>query len=177
MVTTPDPDVAERLRLLRAHGSKKKYHHDILGTNSRLDALQAAILRVKLRHLQQWTESRQAHAQRYRELFEEGGLTPFVTAPPEPASDYRHVYNQFAIRARDRDDLREFLRVRGIPTEVYYPIPLHLQPAFSYLGYREGDFPQSEAASREVLALPVFPELTEHQITSVVKAVRDFYLQ
>jgi dTDP-4-amino-4,6-dideoxygalactose transaminase len=177
LVTTSDADIAERLRLLRAHGSKKKYHHDILGTNSRLDALQAAILRVKLHHLEQWTESRQAHAQKYRELFDENGLTPFVTVPPEPPSDCRHVYNQFSIRARDRDSLREFLRVRGLPTEVYYPIPLHLQPAFSYLGYREGDFPQAEAASREVLALPVFPELTEPQITSVVKAMRDFYLQ
>jgi dTDP-4-amino-4,6-dideoxygalactose transaminase len=176
LVTTPDAEAAERLRLLRAHGSKKKYHHDILGTNSRLDALQAAILRVKLRHLEQWTESRRAHAQRYRELFEENGLTPFVTAPSEPASDYHHVYNQFSIRARNRDGLREFLCARGLPTEVYYPIPLHLQPAFSYLGYREADFPQAEAASREVLALPVFPELTELQITSVVKAMRDFYL-
>lgn len=176
LVTTNNPEAAGRLRMLRAHGSKKKYHHDILGTNSRLDALQAAILRVKLPHLESWTQARQAHAQLYRELFNESHIAEFVGVPPAPAIEYLHVYNQFSIRVRNRDELRQFLGAHGVPTEVYYPVPLHLQPAFSYLGYRPGQFPQAEAASKEILALPVFPELTKLQQTSVVKAIRDFYL-
>jgi len=175
LVTTNDPVLADRLRLLRVHGSKEKYRYEILGVNSRLDALQATILRVKLRHLEDWTEARRAHARRYREFFEDRKLAPFITVPPEPAAEFRHVYNQFCIRARNRDALRESLRVRGIPTEVYYPLPLHLQPAFSYLGYRPGQFPHAEAASSEILALPVFPELTESQQLSVVQAIRNFY--
>jgi dTDP-4-amino-4,6-dideoxygalactose transaminase len=177
LVTTEDAGFAEKLQLLRVHGSRKKYHHEILGTNSRLDALQAAILRVKLRHVESWTQSREAHAASYQTLFANAGITQFVTVPAQPQKYNRHVYNQFSIRAVNRDALRDFLRVRGIPTEVYYPIPLHLQPAFSYLGYREGDFPQSEAASKEILALPVFPELTVRQQFSVVEAIQDFYLQ
>ncbi len=140
-----------------------------------MDALQAAILRVKLRHLSAWTDGRREKAQRYRELFAEHNLNSEITAPPEPTAGYHHVYNQFSIRCSDRDALRDFLRDAGIPTEVYYPIPLHLQPAFSYLGYAPGDFPDAEAASREVLALPVFPELTEQQQRSVVQAIADFY--
>jgi dTDP-4-amino-4,6-dideoxygalactose transaminase len=175
MVTTHDPAVADRLRLLRVHGSRKKYQHEILGTNSRLDALQAAVLRVKLRHLEAWTAARQARARRYRELFRECNLTQAVALPPEPAAQYRHVYNQFSIRCPERDRLRDFLRTRGIPTEIYYPLPLHLQPAFSYLGYRAGQFPQAESASSQVLALPVFPELTDAQQSSVVQAVAKFY--
>lgn len=176
LVTTNNSEAAARLRMLRAHGSNKKYHHEILGTNSRLDALQAAILRVKLPHLESWTQARRAHAQRYLELFDENHLREFVTVPPTPALGHFHVYNQFSIRAHKRNELRQFLGGRGIPTEVYYPVPLHLQPAFSYLGYRAGQFPQAEAASEEILALPVFPELTELQQTSVVKAIKDFYL-
>jgi dTDP-4-amino-4,6-dideoxygalactose transaminase len=175
LVTAQTPEAADKLRLLRAHGSRKKYHHEILGTNSRLDALQAAILRVKLPHLADWTSGRRARAQRYRELFEEFNLTSAVSAPAEPPAAYYHVYNQFSIRSSDRDALRGFLRNSGIPTEVYYPIPLHLQPAFSYLGYAPGDFPKAEAASREVIALPVFPELTEEQQYSVVQAIAKFY--
>lgn len=175
LVTTTDVALAERLKLLRVHGSRKKYQHEILGTNSRLDALQAAILRVKLRHLEKWTVARQSHAQRYRELFEQFGLTQLVAAPPEPSAGYRHVYNQFSIRCQERDGLRDFLRASGIPTEIYYPSPLHLQPAFSYLGYQAGQFPQSEQVSSQVLALPVFPELTESQQTSVVQAIANFY--
>jgi dTDP-4-amino-4,6-dideoxygalactose transaminase len=177
LVSTFDAAMAERLLLLRVHGSRKKYRYEILGTNSRLDALQAAILRVKLRHLHEWTEARQARAGRYRELFEETGLTKFVVLPPEPPPHYRHVYNQFTIRCSERDKLREFLQSVGIPSEVYYPLPLHLQPAFSYLGYRAGDFPQAEFASSQVLSLPVFPEITETQQLSVVKAIAKFYLQ
>jgi dTDP-4-amino-4,6-dideoxygalactose transaminase len=175
LITTEDALLAERLRLLRVHGSKKKYHHDILGTNSRLDALQAAILRVKLRHLAAWSRARQARAARYRELFLAAGLRQFVTVPPLPPSGYDHVYNQFSIRCRKRDELREHLRLAGIPTEIYYPQALHLQPAFEYLGYAAGQFPNSEAASEEVLALPVFPELAESQQASIVNAIADFY--
>jgi dTDP-4-amino-4,6-dideoxygalactose transaminase len=141
-----------------------------------LDALQAAILRVKLQHLDQWTAARQAHAERYRELFEQFGLMQSVVSPADGPHGCRHVYNQFSIRCQNRDRLRDHLRSQGIPTEVYYPVPLHLQPAFSYLGYTEGQFPHSEAASREVLALPIFPELTEEQQLSIVQAIAKFYL-
>jgi dTDP-4-amino-4,6-dideoxygalactose transaminase len=165
LITTGDPAVAQRIRLLREHGSAHKYQYQTLGFNSRLDEIQAAVLRVKLRHLDRWTIERRAKAARYRELFAERGLDALVRAPLEP-SGYEHAYNQFVIRCRKRDELRSFLTRRGIPTEIYYPAPLHLQPAFGYLGYRPGQFPQAEAASREVLALPLYPELRdEHQVT------------
>lgn len=175
MVTTQVPELAERLRLLRVHGSRKKYHHEILGTNSRLDALQSAVLRVKLHRLHKWTLGRQARARRYRELFNQFGLNGMVAVSPEPSPEYFHVYNQFSIRCPERDQLRERLREHGIPTEVYYPLPLHLQPAFSYLGYKSGQFPHAELLSNQVLALPVFPELTEAQQVSVVQAIARFY--
>lgn len=175
LVTTNDDALAERLQLLRVHGSKRKYHHEILGTNSRLDALQAAILRVKLRHLENWTEGREARAKRYRELFEKMNAQQFVKVPQSPWTEVRHVYNQFSIRCEERDNLREFLRHGGIPTEVYYPVPLHLQNAFTYLGYRAGQFPQSEKAAQEVLALPVYSELKESQQEAVVRTIADFY--
>jgi dTDP-4-amino-4,6-dideoxygalactose transaminase len=175
LVTTSDPKLAERLRLLRVHGSNRKYHHQILGTNSRLDSLQAAILRVKLRHLDAWTLGREARARRYHELFSEMDLLQFVSLPAAPQNPSRHVYNQFSIRCLDRDNLREHLRKSGIPTEIYYPLCLHLQPAFSYLGYSAGEFPQSEAASNEVLALPVYAELSDGQQQSVVQAIANFY--
>jgi dTDP-4-amino-4,6-dideoxygalactose transaminase len=177
LITTEDPELADRLRLLRVHGSKKKYHHEILGTNSRLDSLQAAILRVKLRHLKDWTRGRQQRAEYYRELFRESSLGEFVRVPNAPPADFEHVYNQFSIRCSKRNELREFLGAAGIPTEIYYPVPLHLQPAFAYLGYRPGDFPQAEMASKEVLALPIYPELTAAQQESVVHAIADFYLK
>lgn len=175
MVTTQDAALADRLRLLRVHGSRKKYHYEILGTNSRLDALQAAVLRVKLRHLDEWTSSRQARARRYRELFHASGLSGIVAVPPDPPSQYLHVYNQFSIRCPERDRLREHLRNHGIPTEIYYPLPLHLQPAFSYLGYKSGQFPQAELISSQILALPVFPELTEAQQEFVIQTIAKFY--
>ncbi len=174
LVTTEESGLADKLRLLRVHGSAQKYRHEILGVNSRLDALQAAILRVKLRHLPDWTRSRQLNADRYRRLFEEanpGGRVKVPMAPPEIV----HVYNQFSIRCHKRDALREFLRSREIPTEIYYPLPLHLQPAFAYLGYSHGQFPQAELASQEVLSLPVYPELTESQQRAVVNAISAFY--
>ena len=175
LITTEDPAMAAKLRMLRVHGSKKKYHHELLGMNSRLDELQAAILRVKLRHLDSWTEARRARAARYRELFDREGLSSSVTYPAEPGPDYYHVYNQFTIRCSARDDLREHLRNDGIPTEIYYPLPLHLQPAFAHLGYTSGQLPASESASREVLSLPTYPELSEAQQEQVVRSVAAFY--
>jgi dTDP-4-amino-4,6-dideoxygalactose transaminase len=174
LVTTDDPALADHLRLLRVHGSDRKYHYQILGTNSRLDALQAAILRVKLAHLEEWASARQNKAERYRALFAEHGLERLVKLPSAPA-DRVHVYNQFVIRCPRRDDLREFLRDRGIPTEIYYPKPLHLQPAFAYLGYKPGQLPQAEAASREALALPIYPELMEHHQAVVVRTIAQFF--
>lgn len=174
LVTTDDPQLAERLKLLRAHGSRKKYYSEILGTNSRLDALQAAILRVKLTRLEEWTLARELKAERYRALFGRYGLGDKVTLPAAPA-DCRHAYNQFVIRCSHRDSLREYLRTRGIPTEVYYPLALHLQPAFAYLGYQADQVPRAEAATREVLALPIYPELREEQQAAVVSAIAEFY--
>lgn len=177
LVTTGDPTMAERLRMLRVHGSKKKYQHEILGMNSRLDALQAAILRVKLLHLDSWTNARQLRARRYRELFESTNLLGYVRVPPVPDADYGHVYNQFTIGCESRDALKEHLRSTGVPTEIYYPLPLHLQSAFRHLGYRPGQLPAAESASREVLSLPVYPELTEWRQEQVVQSVADFYAQ
>jgi dTDP-4-amino-4,6-dideoxygalactose transaminase len=175
LITTNDAEAAERLRVIRVHGSRKKYHHEVLGTNSRLDALQAAILRAKLPHLESWTESREARANRYHELFPAAGLEAFVTLPNVPPANSRHVYNQFSIRCDRRDALRDHLRAQGIPTEIYYPLPLHLQPAFAYLGNRRGDFPESELASNQALALPVFPELTDEQQQCVEKSISVFF--
>ena len=174
MVTTNDPGLADHLKLLRVHGSRSKYHYEILGVNSRLDTLQAVVLRVKLRHLHEWTAGRQRNATRYRRLFEQAGLQTLIGLPSEPQGAH-HVYNQFVIRTQQRDQLRDHLRRAGIPTEIYYPVPLHLQPAFQYLGYQSGDFPNAESASRLVLALPIYPELSEAQQESVVRGISDFF--
>lgn len=174
MITTNDAKFADRLRMLRVHGCRRKYKYELVGINSRLDALQAAILRVKLSHLDAWTAGRRQKAARYRELFAELGLQSHVTLPFEP-ENYVHVYNQFVVRAANRDQLREHLRRSGIPSEVYYPSPLHLEQAYAYLGYRAGDFPNSETASAETLALPIFAELTEAQQRAVVTAIGEFY--
>jgi len=174
MVTTNNLELANRLKMLRAHGSDAKYHYRILGLNSRLDTLQAAVLRVKLRHLHAWTAARRQHASRYRLLFAQAGLEESVQLPVEPPQSF-HVYNQFVIRAHGRDPLREHLLRAGIPTEIYYPLPLHLQPAFAALGFKPGDLAHSESASREVLALPIFPELTEVQQQIVVTAISEFF--
>lgn len=175
LVTTEDPQMAEKLRMLRVHGSKKKYHHELLGMNSRLDELQAAVLRVKLRHLDAWTEARRERARRYREMFEGACLSPLISVPSDPDPDYFHVYNQFTIRCGSRDELKVHLRRQGVPTEIYYPLPLHLQPAFSYLGYSTGRLAFAETASREVLSLPVYPELSELQQEHVVRSIASFY--
>lgn len=174
LITTNDAKIAERLRMLRVHGSKKRYFHEMIGTNSRLHALQAAVLRVKLRHLDEWQKGRQNRAERYRRLFAEAGLSSFITAPPAPPARYEHVYNQFTIRSPHRDELKAFLQAAGVPSEIYYPLCIHLQEAFAYLGNRSGDFPEAEKASREVLSLPVYPELPDAQQDRVVRAIAEF---
>jgi dTDP-4-amino-4,6-dideoxygalactose transaminase len=174
MITTNNPEIAERLRILRVHGSRTKYQHDLLGINSRLDSLQAAVLRVKLPHLEEWTAARQRNADRYRALFAEFKLHGVVQLPGT-MPDRKHVYNQFVIRMDRRDDLREFLRHQGIPSEIYYPYPLHLQRAFAYLGHREGEFPNAEDACGEVLALPIYSELSYEQQRRVVAAIAKFF--
>jgi dTDP-4-amino-4,6-dideoxygalactose transaminase len=174
IVATNEAQYAERLRLLRVHGSRQKYQYEILGTNSRLDALQAAILRVKLRHLEEWTEQRRYNAAHYRELFA-GSVAEANLVLPNDSNGTRHVYNQFTVRCSDRDALREHLHRQGIPTEIYYPYPLHLQPAFAYLGYKDGSLPHAEAAAREVLSFPNYPELGEHQQAFIASAVAHFF--
>lgn len=175
LVTTNDGAMAERLRMLRVHGSRQRYLHEVLGTNSRLDALQAAVLRVKLRHVDRWEAGRANRAQRYRRLFETKGLTRFVALPQVPSDTFHHVYNQFTIRAQRRDELKGFLRSKGILSEIYYPLCLHLQEAFRYLGYHAGQMNGAERASQEVLSLPIFPELTDAQQDLVVKGIEAFY--
>jgi len=177
LLTTNDPGIAAVLRRLRDHGSTQKYFYERLGVNSRLDALQAAILRVKLKYLPKWTAARRKNAEYYRVLIAQHGLQRYICPPSEP-DNCTHVYNQFTIRARKRDELRAFLMEECcIPTEIYYPYPLHLQKAFAYLGHRAGQFPQAEQASREVLALPIYPELTREQQELVVQSIADFYKQ
>lgn len=175
LVTTDDPVVARSLARLRMHGMEPKYHHHEVGFNSRLDALQAAILRVKLRRLDGWTFERRQAAARYHALFQAHGLAEWVGTPRE--RDGRvSVFNQYVIRvpASIRDPLREALTARRIGTEIYYPIPLHLQVCFASLGYKPGDFPHSEAAARETLALPIYPEITDEQQRFVVGSIRQF---
>lgn len=174
MVTTSDPAIYDRLRKIRVHGSPRRYEYEILGVNSRLDALQAAVLSVKLKHLDGWAEGRRRNAQSYRRLFEERGLSQKLVLPVEP-SGCHHIYNQYTVRCQQRDQLRDFLGKKGIPTEIYYPFSLHLQKAFAYLVYKEGDFPEAEKACREVLSLPIYPELGEERIRQVVEGIAEFY--
>jgi dTDP-4-amino-4,6-dideoxygalactose transaminase len=170
MLVTNDPSLAETLRVLRVHGSKPKYYHHIVGGNFRLDALQAAVLRVKLTYLAAWTEARRTNAERYRRLC--GGLLEQVALPADVPG---HIYNQFIVRVPDRDRLQTFLHERGVGTEVYYPLPLHLQECFAGVGYRDGDFPHAEAAARDSLALPIYPELTAAQQRYVISQIQEFY--
>lgn len=176
LITTNDPAMAERLQMLRVHGSKQKYFHEIHGINSRLDALQAAVLRVKLRHLDAWAAGRANRAERYRQLFAQAGLAPFLTPPPVPPSSWHHIYNQFTIRCQRRDHLKDHLTKSHIPSEIYYPLCLHLQKAFASLHYRPGQFPIAESTSHQVLSLPIFPELSDAQQDSVVHSIQSFYL-
>jgi len=173
MAVTNDEGLAETLRILRVHGGKPKYHHGTIGGNFRLDALQAAILRVKLKYLLPWTEARRNNARQYRLLFDEMGLLEWASLPEDTPG---HIYNQFVVRFPDRDHLQAFLRERGVESQIYYPLPLHLQKCFQDLGYQQGDFPHAEAAARDSLALPIHPELTEVQRRYVVDQVKEFYL-
>jgi len=173
MVVTNNDVLADRVGLLRVHGARPKYYHHMVGYNSRLDALQAAILRAKLPHLADWTRARQGRAAKYDSVL--GGLSEI--ALPDRAPDRTHIFHQYTIRvlSSKRDALRAYLAERGIGTEVYYPLPLHLQPCFHHLGYREGDLPESERASREVASLPMFPELSEEELEYVAGEVKQFF--
>jgi dTDP-4-amino-4,6-dideoxygalactose transaminase len=175
LITTNDAALAAKLKVLRVHGSPTRYQYEMVGVNSRLDTLQAAILKVKLRYLDEWTAARQRNAERYRNLFNQAGLTRKIQLPVTPSHSV-HVYNQFVIRSAQRDGLRKYLQEQAIPTEIYYPSPLHLQNAFAFLGHKAGDFPQSEQACREALALPICPMLTEAQQQQVVECVREFFV-
>lgn len=179
IVTTTRPEMAEHMRRLRNHGSPRRYYHDEFGWNGRLDAIQAAVLRVKLSHLAEWNEKRRQHAATYDRLFTEAGLIAGPGYIPVQVLDRspqaRHVFHQYVIRAQRRDELRQFLADHKIGSEIYYPLPLHLQPVFSYLGLKQGDLPVAEKAAQEVLALPMFPELTEGEIRLVVATIADFY--
>lgn len=173
LVTTNDPHLAAKLRILRVHGMEPKYYHHLTGVNSRIDALQAAVLRVKLRYLDEWTNARRRNAARYNALFAEAQLAGVIL--PVANADCRHIYNQYTIRCAERDSLFEYLRAAGIGTEVYYPVPLHLQECFAHLGYVEDSLPVTEALAREALSLPIYPELTEDMQRYVVEKVSDFY--
>jgi dTDP-4-amino-4,6-dideoxygalactose transaminase len=182
MTITRNADFAARLKILRMHGSEPKYYHSVVGGNFRLDALQAAVLRVKLRYLDEWTEGRRRNAARYRELFADtriaadSGAASLTDIPVLLPTDHPgHIYNQFVIRAADRDGLQQHLRASGIGTEIYYPVPLHRQQCFAGLGYGPGSLPHAEAAAQETLALPIYAELTEQQLARVVDAVTDYY--
>ena len=179
-VTTRSPEWAEHMRRLRNHGSPRRYVHEEFGWNSRLDSIQAAILRVKMRYIQEWNEARRERAATYDRLLAEAGLVssagqegPITLPWRDPRA--RHVFHQYVVRARRRDELKAFLAKHGVGSEVYYPIPLHLQSCFAYLGYREGDLPEAERASREVLALPTFPELRLDEQEQVVVVIAKFY--
>ncbi len=189
MVVTQSDELAARLQILRVHGGKPKYYHRVIGGNFRLDAIQAAVLNVKLPHLDSWTESRQANAARYRELFTQAGVVidaadcdpqtldmsgrKGLILPWKRPGD-RHIYNQFVLRVDRRDELRAFLTERGIGNEVYYPVPFHEQDCFAYLAYKTGDFAISETAARQSIAIPIYPELTDAQLQEVVAAVAEF---
>jgi dTDP-4-amino-4,6-dideoxygalactose transaminase len=175
MVTTNDQDLAERVKLLRSHGFGSKYHNEIIGGNFRLDEIQAAVLRVKLKHLDKWTEGRRRNAGSYRKLFDAGWLSlhPELSLPADD-SEGRHIYNQFVIRDKNRDGLMNHLKDRDIGSEIYYPEALHIQECFKPLGGKPGDFPQSELAAAEALALPIYPELTDEMLSYIVRSVKEF---
>ena len=179
LVTTNHAEFADHMRRLRNHGSPQRYLHEEVGWNCRLDAIQAAVLRVKLPHVETWNRKRREHAAAYDLLLTQSGLISATGDSPvrvlTRSPHAHHVYHQYVIRAQRRDELRQFLTDRKIGTEIYYPIPLHLQPVFAYLGYREGDLPESERAAREVLALPMFPELTDEEQQWVVESIAEFY--
>jgi dTDP-4-amino-4,6-dideoxygalactose transaminase len=173
LCTTNDEQLAESMRVLRVHGGKPKYFHSVIGGNFRIDELQAAILRVKLKYLDGWTEARQRNAAHYDAAFAAAHLAKIIT--PRASVKGRHIFNQYVVRVENRDALKSHLTGRSIGTEIYYPVPLHLQQCFAYLGYKNGDFPESERAALETLALPIYPELNAAQLDHVVASVAEFY--
>ncbi len=174
MMTTNDEEIANKLFALRNHGMAVRYYHKWVGINSRLDGFQGAVLRVKLKHLDEWSRKRKENADYYRKLFLENKLSELIQLPLE-RTDVRHIYNQFVIRVPEkRDELRQFLTDNGIGTDIYYPIPLHLQECFAYLGLKSGDFPESEKAAKESLAIPIYPELKDEQQEYVVGKIAEF---
>jgi dTDP-4-amino-4,6-dideoxygalactose transaminase len=173
MCVTRDAALAERMDILRVHGGKPKYYHSFIGGNFRIDELQAAVLNVKLKHLDAWTAGRQRNAAYYDSAFARAKLGDGVKTPE--AAPVRHIYNQYVIRVRDRDRLRAYMAAAGVGSEIYYPIPLHLQKCFEYLGHKKGEYPHSERAAEETIALPIFPELTEVQLQYVVDTIADYY--
>jgi len=175
MVVTQDEELAQKIRVLRNHGATCKYYHQMVGINSRLDSLQAAVLRVKLKYLNRWTGGRRRNADRYRALSREYNLEPGFVSLPLERKGFFHIYNQFVIRTQRRDALQDHLKEKGIGSAIYYPIPLHLQDCYQYLGYRPGDLPESERAAKEVLALPIYPELILDQQRQVVRAITSFF--
>jgi dTDP-4-amino-4,6-dideoxygalactose transaminase len=174
MCVTNEAALAERMSILRVHGGKPKYYHALIGGNFRIDELQAAVLNVKMRHLDEWTAGRQRNAAFYDAAFARAQLGDHVRTP-RPVPGGRHIYNQYVIRARTREHLRHCLAAAGVGTEIYYPVPLHLQQCFAYLGCKAGDYPHSERAAAETLALPIYPELTETQLQYVVDSVAACY--
>ena len=181
MIVTNDADLGERMRVMRVHGGKPKYYHKLIGGNFRLDTIQAAVLNVKLNYLDEWTRRRQANAQRYENLLQQSGLVQKGNVRlPTPAyrdsgAKHYHIYNQFVLRVDKRDELITFLKQKGIGTEIYYPVPFHLQECFHYLGYKEGEFPESERAAKETIAIPIYPELSTAQQAEVVEGIASFY--
>jgi dTDP-4-amino-4,6-dideoxygalactose transaminase len=174
LCTTNDANLAESMRVLRVHGGKPKYFHAVIGGNFRIDELQAAVLRVKLKYLDGWTEARQRNAAFYDAAFASAGLANKLKTP-HAAKNGRHIFNQYVVRVQNRDTLKDFLAERGIGTEIYYPVPLHLQQCFAYLNHVTGDFPESERAAKETLALPIYPELDQVQLDAVVASIAEFY--
>lgn len=174
MITTDNQGLADALAMLRVHGSRVRYLHEAVGINSRLDALQAVVLDIKLKYLDQWAEGRRRNAARYEQLFQQAGLMNRVTLPATNTGNF-HVYNQYTVRVSQRDELRTHLKEKGVGTEIYYPLPMHLQQCYQDLGYRKGAFPVSERAAEEVLSLPIYAELTDAQLTYVVEMIADFF--
>ncbi len=181
MIVCKSAEAAQTLRALRNHGGERRYYHRLIGGNFRLDALQAAVLAIKLPYLDRWSEGRRRNAALYRQLFRDAGLESVVTLPCEPYAQHaasvpnHHIFNQFIVRAPRRDELCVHLAAEQIGHAIYYPLPLHLQECFAYLGYRQGDFPESEKAAQETLALPIYPELEPEQLAQVVKVIARFY--
>ncbi len=174
LVSSNNPALLEKIRILRSHGSKPKYYHKYIGGNFRLDALMAAVLREKLKHLNTWTKQRKNHALKYLSLLQKDGLSDFIQTPYVREGD-NHIFNQLIVRVKDRENLIRHLKSKDIETAIYYPVPMHLQECFKHLHYKEGDFPKAELAAKETMALPLYPELSNAHMDHVIHAIKDFY--